>query len=80
MATAEEEESQWDVKFREDEELEFFTELALHETERWLTAEVRRQRCDVIIMIVIQMDTCPIHLAVANMQLTSVPSLAVGSE
>lgn len=37
MATEEVEDVQWEVKFREDEELEFFTELALHETERWIT-------------------------------------------
>lgn len=28
------------VKFREDEEMEFFMELALHETERWIQVRV----------------------------------------
>ena len=40
MATEEADDAQWEVKFREDEELEFFTELALHETERWITVSV----------------------------------------
>ena len=26
----------WEPRLRVDEELEFFTELALHETERWI--------------------------------------------
>lgn len=34
--TEENEEETWNLKFREDEEMEFFTELALHETERWI--------------------------------------------
>lgn len=29
-------ETEYNIKFREDEEQEFFTELALHETERWI--------------------------------------------
>ncbi|RUS70576.1 hypothetical protein EGW08_021665, partial [Elysia chlorotica] len=32
----EEEDEDIHIKFREDEEMEFFTELALHETERWI--------------------------------------------
>ncbi|XP_076446260.1 uncharacterized protein LOC143283780 isoform X2 [Babylonia areolata] len=43
MAAGEEaEEGQWEVRFREDEELEFYTELALHETERWITAVTKK--------------------------------------
>ncbi|KAK3765367.1 hypothetical protein RRG08_065123 [Elysia crispata] len=32
----EEEVEDYHIRFREDEEMEFFTELALHETERWI--------------------------------------------
>ncbi|XP_046577711.1 LOW QUALITY PROTEIN: LIM and calponin homology domains-containing protein 1-like [Haliotis rubra] len=32
----------WDAKFLEDEEMDFFTELALHETERWIQAVTRK--------------------------------------
>jgi hypothetical protein len=31
----EENEENWDLKLRQDTEQEFFTELALHEAERW---------------------------------------------
>ncbi|XP_050417442.1 uncharacterized protein LOC126830949 isoform X2 [Patella vulgata] len=33
----------WENKYLEDEELEFFTELALHETERWIQAVTRKK-------------------------------------
>lgn len=36
MADEQNEEDTWDVKFRIDEETEFLTELAFHETERWI--------------------------------------------
>lgn len=40
-----ENEQEWDnIRLREDEELEFFTELALHEAERWITVRVRISR------------------------------------
>ena len=41
----------WDLKYREDEELEFFTELALHETERWIQVSsfiLAGAKCDVL--------------------------------
>ncbi|KAJ8298221.1 hypothetical protein KUTeg_024752 [Tegillarca granosa] len=41
--TEENEEEPWNLKFREDEEMEFFTELALHETERWIQAVTKKK-------------------------------------
>ncbi|KAK3100206.1 hypothetical protein FSP39_016295 [Pinctada imbricata] len=37
------EDETWDLKFRQDEEMEFFTELALHEAERWISAVTRKK-------------------------------------
>ena len=37
---SEEDESEFEFRFREDEEMEFFTELAVHETERWIQVTV----------------------------------------
>lgn len=34
------EEFHFHAKFREEEEMEFYTELALHETERWITVRL----------------------------------------
>lgn len=31
------EEEELDIRLRQDEEMEFFTELALHEAERWIS-------------------------------------------
>ncbi|KAL4230512.1 hypothetical protein ACF0H5_010894 [Mactra antiquata] len=37
-----ENEDDWSpIRFREDEEMDFFTELALHEAERWIQGEVK---------------------------------------
>lgn len=35
------EDETWDLRLRQDEEEDFFTELALHETERWVTVSLR---------------------------------------
>ncbi|KAL5012988.1 hypothetical protein ScPMuIL_011539 [Solemya velum] len=43
MADDQNEEEHWDVKYRIDEENEFFTELAFHETERWIEAVTRKK-------------------------------------
>jgi len=37
----EENEENWDLKLRQDMEQEFFTELALHEAERWIQVSHR---------------------------------------
>lgn len=37
----EENEEHWDLKLRQDTEQEFFTELALHEAERWIQVSYR---------------------------------------
>ncbi|XP_048756775.2 LIM and calponin homology domains-containing protein 1-like isoform X4 [Ostrea edulis] len=37
------EEEQLDIRLRQDEEMEFFTELALHEAERWISAVTRKK-------------------------------------
>jgi hypothetical protein len=37
----EENEENWDLKLRQDTEQEFFTELALHEAERWIQVSHR---------------------------------------
>lgn len=40
-----ENDQEWDtLRLREDEEMEFFTELALHEAERWIQVRVRFSR------------------------------------
>ena len=36
MAEDQCEDPQWDLKYRSEEEMDFFTEMALHETERWM--------------------------------------------
>ncbi|XP_021360222.1 LIM domain only protein 7-like isoform X2 [Mizuhopecten yessoensis] len=37
------EDDAWDLRLRQDEEEDFFTELALHETERWISAVTRKK-------------------------------------
>jgi hypothetical protein len=45
----EENEENWDLKLRQDTEQEFFTELALHEAERWIQVSHREScKCDVV--------------------------------
>ena len=36
MAEDESEEHEWHIRLKQDEEMDFFTELALHEAERWI--------------------------------------------
>ncbi|GAB1601365.1 LIM and calponin homology domains-containing protein 1-like isoform X3 [Argonauta hians] len=36
------EDTHWDLKYRSEEEMEFFTEMALHETQRWIEAVTRQ--------------------------------------
>ena len=36
MAEDESDEHEWHIRFKQDEEMDFFTELALHEAERWI--------------------------------------------
>lgn len=45
----EENEENWNLKLRQDTEQEFFTELALHEAERWIQVSHREScKCDVV--------------------------------
>ncbi|XP_029642372.1 LIM and calponin homology domains-containing protein 1-like isoform X3 [Octopus sinensis] len=37
------EDTHWDLKYRSEEEMEFFTEMALHETQRWIEAVTRQK-------------------------------------
>ena len=54
MAEDESEEHEWHIRLKQDEEMEFFTELALHEAERWIQVNDSCSRgfemytCDVI--------------------------------
>lgn len=43
MAGDQGEDPQWDLKYRSEEEMDFFTEMALHETERWMEAVTRQK-------------------------------------
>lgn len=43
MAEDQCEDPQWDLKYRSEEEMDFFTEMALHETERWMEAVTRQK-------------------------------------
>ena len=36
MAEDENDDQEWNIRFRQDDEMDFFTELALHEAERWI--------------------------------------------
>ena len=40
MSGETQDEDDYNIRFREDDELEFFTELAVHETERWIQVGV----------------------------------------
>ena len=36
MAEDESDDHEWNIRLRQDDEMDFFTELALHEAERWI--------------------------------------------
>lgn len=59
MAEDENDDQEWNIRFKQDEEMDFFTELALHEAERWI------QVCD-ICSRVFRMYTCDVIWANAR--------------